>query len=75
MGTDANAQAIYTTLCHPRPWRFPACQRGGGYGITSGYQRYAYLDRFYIELNISEKDAAALTATMTSFMSDILNTH
>jgi len=73
MGTDANAQAIYNYSLPPAPLAIPGLANAVvDMGITSGYSAYAYLDRFYIELNISEKDAAALTA-IESFMSDILN--
>jgi hypothetical protein len=73
MGTDANAQSIYSYSLPPTPLAIPGLANAVvDMGLSGAYAAYAYLDRFYIELNISEKDAAALTA-IESFMSDILS--
>jgi len=73
MGTDANAQAIYNYSLPPALLAIPGLANAVvDMGLPSAYAAYAYSDRFYIELNISEKDAVALTA-IESFMSDILN--
>jgi hypothetical protein len=74
MGSAANAQAIYN-------YALPASPRVAisGYdnavvdmGLSAAYAAFAYLDRFYIELNISEKSDAA-RYWLELFMSDILN--
>jgi hypothetical protein len=73
MGSAANAQAIYN-------YALPVSRQAidgrdnavVDMGLISAYDALAYLDRFYIELNISEKSQAALTS-IELFMNDILN--
>jgi hypothetical protein len=73
MGSAANAQAIYN-------YALPASRVAiSGHdnavvdmGLSTAYADYAYLDRFYIELNIDEKSDAA-RYWVELFMSDILN--
>jgi hypothetical protein len=73
MGSAANAQSVYNYSLPPAPLAIPGLANAVVEMELSGaYAAYAYLDRFYIELNISEKDAAALTA-IESFMSDIFS--
>ena len=72
MGTVANAQAIYNYALPAKSFAIPGPNAVVDPGLASAYAAYAYLDRFYIELNISEKDDAALTS-IELFMKDILD--
>jgi hypothetical protein len=73
MGSAANAQAIYNFV-------LPALRMAiSGHdnamvdvGLSTAYAAYAYLDRFHIELNISEKSDPA-RYWIELFMSDIIN--
>jgi hypothetical protein len=73
MGNDANAQGIFN-FAKPAAWQpiNGLTNAVVDLGLASAYAAYAYLDRFYIELNISEKDDAALTS-IELFMNDILD--
>jgi hypothetical protein len=73
MGTAANAQSIYNYSLPAARLAIPGLANAVvDMGLSGAYAAYAYVDRFYIELNITEKDAAALTS-IESFMSDILS--
>ena len=73
MGSAANAQSIYNYALPASRMAIPGLANAVvDMGITSGYSAYAYLGRFYVELNITEKDAAALTS-IESFMNGILS--
>jgi hypothetical protein len=73
MGSSVNAQSIYS-------YSMPsASQSISGrdnavldLGLSSVYAAYAYVDRFYIELNISDKSDTALDA-IELFTNDILD--
>jgi len=73
MGNGANAQGIYNFALPPA--RQPINNLPNAVvdmGLSTAYAAYAYLDHFYIELNISEKDDASLTSIQL-FTNEILN--
>jgi hypothetical protein len=73
MGTPAGAQAIYNFALPPARLAIPDLANAVvDLGLVSSYAAYAYFDRFYIELNIDEKSAAAL-ASIKLFMNDIFD--
>jgi hypothetical protein len=73
MGISVNAQSIYSyampAASQPISGRDNAVL---DLGLSSAYAAYAYVDRFYIELNISDKSDTALNA-IELFTNDILD--
>jgi hypothetical protein len=73
MGGAANAQGIYN-------YSLPASRQAINgltnavvdMGLSTAYAAYAYVDRFYIEISISEKDDASLTSIQL-FTNEIMN--
>lgn len=73
MGNDANAQAIYNYVLPPARQAIPGLANAVvDLGLATAYAAYASVGRFYIELDISEKSAAALTS-IELFVNDILD--
>jgi len=73
MGSVANAQAIYDYVLPASSVAISGHDNAVvDMGLSTAYAAFAYLDRFYIELNISEKSDAA-RYWLELFMSDILN--
>jgi hypothetical protein len=73
MGNDANAQGIFN-FAKPSAWQ-PINGLSNAVldmSLSSAYAAYAYLDHFYIELSISEKDDASRTS-IELFTNEILN--
>jgi len=73
MGTDANAEGIFN-FAKPAAWQ-PINGLSNAVldmGLSSAYAAYAHLTRFYVELNISEKDDASLTS-IELFANEIIN--
>jgi len=73
MGSSVNAQSIYSfsmpAASQPIPNRDNAVL---DLGLAGAWAAYAYVDRFYIELSISDKSDAALNA-IELFTNDILD--
>jgi hypothetical protein len=73
MGSAANAQAIYNFALPASSVAISGDDNAVvDTGLSTAYAAYAYLGRFFIELNISEKSDAA-RYWLELFMSDILN--
>ena len=76
MGSDAGSQAIYNFALPPSRQVISGHEKLGDavldMGLQTAYATYAYLGRFYIELNISEKDDAARTS-IELFTNEIFN--
>ena len=73
MGTDANSEGIFN-YSKPAAWQ-PINGLSNAVldmGLSSSYAAYAHVNRFYLELNISEKDDASLT-TIELFTNQIIN--
>ena len=73
MGTDANSEGIYN-YSKPAAWQ-PINGLSNAVldmGLSSSYAAYAYVNRFYLELNITEKDDASRT-TIELFTNQIIN--
>ena len=73
MGGDANSQAIYNAYLPAG--RKPISGLANAVvdmGQTATYAAYAFLDRFYIELNIGAKDDASL-GSIELFANEIMN--
>ena len=73
MGSDANAQGIFN-FAKPAAWQ-PINNLPNAVldmGLSGAYAAYAYLDRFYIELSITEKDDASRTS-IELFANQIIN--
>ncbi|MGA7740311.1 MAG: hypothetical protein ABSF35_07770 [Polyangia bacterium] len=73
MGTDANAEGIYNFALPAARLAIPGLTNAVvDMGLASAYAAYAYLDHFYIEINISAKDDPSLTS-IELFMNEIMN--
>ena len=73
MGNNADAQAIYNFALPPARLPIPGLPNAVvDMGLASAYAAYAFVDRFYIEINITEKDDASLT-TIELFSTEIIN--
>jgi hypothetical protein len=73
MGTDANAEGIFN-YSKPAAWQ-PINGLSNAVldmGLSGAYAAYAHLTRFYLELNITEKDDASRT-TIELFTNQIIN--
>jgi hypothetical protein len=63
MGSDANAQSIYSYSLPPTPLAIPGLANAVvDMGLSGAYSAYAYSGRFYVELSITQKDNAGLTS-------------
>jgi hypothetical protein len=73
MGNQTYAQAIYNFALPAARMDIPGLSNAVvDMGLTSAYAAYAFLDHFYIEINISAKDDPSLTS-IKLFMNEIVN--
>jgi len=73
MGNDGDALAIYNFALPPARLAIPGLANAVvDLGLASAYAAYAHVNRFYIEISITEKDDASLT-TIELFSTQIIN--
>jgi len=73
MGSPAGAQSIFSFSMPAASQAIPGRDNAVlDLGLSTVYAAYAYVDRFYIQLNISDKSDAALNA-IELFTNDILD--
>ena len=73
MGNVTGSEAIYNAYLPAARLAIPGLANAVvDLSLSGAYAAYAYLDRFYIELNITEKDDASLTS-IELFSTEIIN--